>query len=162
MDDTAWELRRPDLLLDAVRMRHAFDRPCTYLARVDGPYDDQRLVGTTVLWEEPAADELARTRLTEAALRRLRFSRTTDRDYRTWPMAVPVVVRPGAAWAGWDEIEALLGLRYGSNWVDVRQGDVLTVTGRGWTSYLDGIWGRWPQAAWRPLDNEAGPLPSPS
>lgn len=155
MDDTAWELRRPDLLLDAVRARHSFDRPSTYLARVDGPYDDQRLVDATVLWAEPAADEAERTRLTEAALRRLRFGRTTDRDYRTWPLAVPVVVRPGSAWPGWDESEALLGLRYGSNWVDVRQGDVLTVTARGWYSHLEGIWGRSPRAAWRRLDDRA-------
>jgi hypothetical protein len=61
---------------------------------------------------------------------------------------VPVVIRPGSAWTSWDEHEAFLGLRYGSNWVDVRQGDVLTVTPRGWTSWLDGIWGSRPQAQW--------------
>lgn len=143
-DETAWELRRPDLVLAQVAERHPFDRARTLLARVDGPYDDQRLTATTVLWDEPATDELQRTRLTEQALERLGFSRSADRDYRTWPLAVPVVVRPGSAWPSWDETEAFLGLRYGSNWVDVRQGDVLTVTARGWFSYLDEIWGTAP------------------
>ena len=59
-----------------------------------------------------------------------------ERDYRGWPLAVPVVVRPGSAWPGWDEREAFLGLRYASNWVDARQGDVLTVTAHGWFSHL--------------------------
>lgn len=152
MDDDIdpWELRRPDLLLEQLAGQQPFDRPRTLLARVDGPYDDQRLTGSTVLWQEPAADELERTRLTEQALERLGFERTYRGDYRGMPMAVPVVVRPGPSWPAWDESEAMLGLRYGSNWVDVRQGDLLTVTARGWCSFLDGLWGTTPRARWAP------------
>lgn len=71
-----------------------------------------------------------------------------DLGYRDWPLAVPVVVRPGPVWSSSDETEAFLGLRYGSNWVDVRQGDVLTVTARGWYSFLDELWGTTPKAMW--------------
>lgn len=148
MDDTAWEVRRPDLLLEQVERRHRFDRPRTYLARVDGPYDDQRVAATTVLWDEPAAGEPQRRRLTEQALERLGFCWTPGATYRDWPLAVPIVVRPGSAWPSWDEEEALLGLRYGCNSVQVRQGDVVTVTARGWFSFLDGLWGTTPCARW--------------
>lgn len=148
MDETAWEVRRPDLLLEHIAELHPFDRPRTYLARVDGPYEAQRLGGVTVLWDEPAPDETKRTRLTERALERLDFCWMPSRDYRSRPLAVPVVVRPGSAWPGWDEEEALLGLRYGSNSADVRQGDVLTVTARGWFSFLDELWGTTPCAQW--------------
>lgn len=155
MDDDdmcpAWELRRPDLVLAGVARRLPFDRPRTLLARVDGPYDDQRLTAVTVLWAEPAADELQRTELTEQALERLGFSRHADRNHLSWPLAVPVVVRPGSVWTSWDESEAFLGLRYGANWVDVRQGDVLTVTPRGWFSYLDEVYGTTPRATWTAL-----------
>ena len=61
---------------------------------------------------------------------------------------MPVVVRPGAAWWSWDEREVWFGLRYGSNLCDVLQGDVLTVTTRGWLSHLDELHGSEPQAAW--------------
>lgn len=150
-DSTSWELRRPDLLLEKLAEQLPFDRPRTLLARVDGPYHDQRLTGATVLWEEPAVDELQRTDLTEQALERLGFTRTSGRDYRGRPLAVPVVIRPGPVWSAWDESEAFLGLRYGSNWVDVRQGDVVTVTARGWFSYLDEVWGTTPTAQWAPV-----------
>lgn len=142
-----WELRRPDLLLRAVADREPFDRPRTLLARIDGPYDAQQLVDVTVLWEEPAPDELARTALTEQALQRLGFSYTGAR-YPDWPMAVPIVVRPGSSWFSWDEHEAVLGLRYGSNFCDVIQGDVLTVTSHGWMSWMDELHGDSPQAQW--------------
>jgi hypothetical protein len=148
-DGTGWEVRRPDLLLEQISEQLPFDRPRTLLARLDGPYDAQRLAGVTVLWDEPADDERDRTTLTEQALARLGFAREVDRTYRSWPLAVPVVVRPGSAWASWDELEAFLGLRYGSNSCDVRQGDVLTVTARGWMSWLDGLAGTVPRAAWR-------------
>jgi hypothetical protein len=146
-EENGWELRRPDLLLQAIAEQHPFDRPRTLLARVDGPYEAQRLTGTTLLWQEPAVDELERTRLTEQALERLGFTRTAG-GYRSWPLAVPVVVRPGSTLSSWDEHEAFVGLRYGSNWVGVRQGDILTVTARGWSSWLDGIWGTTPRAQW--------------
>ena len=96
------EIRRPDLLLQQVCERHPFDRPRTLLARVDGPYDQQRLVDCTVLWDEPARNE-----------------------HEVW-----------------------LGLRYGSNLCDVLQGDVLTVTARGWISHLDELHGSEPRAVW--------------
>lgn len=142
-----WELRRPDLVLREVAVREPFTSPRTLLARVDGPYEQQRVVAVTLLWEEPADDELERTHLTEQALQRLGFGRT-DARYPHWPMAVPVVVRPGAVWFGWDESEAILGLRYGSNFCDVIQGDVLTVTARGWMSWPDDLCGTQPQAEW--------------
>jgi hypothetical protein len=63
-------------------------------------------------------------------------------------MAVPIVVRPGSAWWSWDELEAVLGLRYGSNCCHVIQGDVLTVTGRGWLSWPDDLHGTEPRAQW--------------
>lgn len=148
-----WEVRRPDVLLAELAERHPFDRPCTLLARVDGGYEQQRLTSSTVLWAEPADDEVQRTRLTEQALERLGFSRTMAR-YPTWPLAVPVVVRPGSAWMAWDETEALLGLRYGSNLCDVLQGDVLTVTARGWYSPLDELYGSEPRAAWAAVADE--------
>ena len=65
-----------------------------------------------------------------------------------FPIAVPVVVRPGAVWWSWDERDVWLGLRYGSNLCDVLQGDVLTVTARGWISHLDELHGSEPRAAW--------------
>ena len=143
----ACEIRRPDLLLHQVCARHPFDRPRTLLARVDGPYDQQRLVHCTVLWDEPARDEHQRTLQTEQALRRLCFG-MTRRPYPQWPIAVPVVIRPGAVWWSRDEREVWLGLRYGSNLCDVLQGDILTVTARGWISHLDELHGSEPRAAW--------------
>ena len=65
-----------------------------------------------------------------------------------FPIAVSVVVRPGAAWWSWGKGEVWLGLRYGSNLCDVLQGDVLTVTVRGWISHLDELHGSQPRAAW--------------
>jgi hypothetical protein len=144
------EIRRPDLLLHQVCERHAFDRPKTLLARVDGPYDQQRLIDCTVLWNEPAQDEHERTLQTEQALRRLGFG-LTRRPYPQWPIAVPVVIRPGSAWWSWDEREVWLGLRYGSNLCDVLQGDLLTVTTRGWISHRDELHGSEPRAAWAAL-----------
>ena len=141
------ELRRPDLLLHELSRRHAFDRPKTLLARVDGPSEQQRLVDCTVLWQEPEPDELERTHRTEQALQRLGFGRSR-RPYPDWPIAVPVVVRPGSAWWSWDEREVWLGLRYGSNLCDVLHGDVLTVTAHGWLSHLDELHGSEPRAAW--------------
>ena len=141
------EIRRPDLLLHEVRERHPFDRPATLLARVDGPYDHQRLIDCTVLWHEPAPDELERTRRTERPLQRLGFA-FTRRPCPQWPIAVPVVVRPGSAWWSWDEQEVWLGLRYGSNLCDVLQADVLTVTAHGWISHMDRLHGSHPRAAW--------------
>lgn len=141
------EIRRPDLLLQELHRRHPFDRPETLLARVDGPYEQQRLVDWTVLWQEPEPDELDRTRRTEQVLQQLGFARRR-RPYPHWPIAVPVVVRPGAAWWSWDEREVWLGLRYGANLCDVLHGDVLTVTTRGWLSHLDGLHGSEPRAAW--------------
>lgn len=142
-----WELRRPDLVLSELAQLLPFDRPRTLLARVDGPYEEQRLVDATVLWEEPARDELVRTDLTEQALRRLGITYSTA-PYPDWPIAVPVVVRPGPSWLSWDESEALLGLRYGSNLCHVIHGDVLTVTSRGWVSWPDDLYGSQPRAQW--------------
>lgn len=130
--------------------RHPFDRPTTLLARVDGPYARQRLVNCTVLWDEPALDECARTLQTEQALRRLGFS-FTRHPFPRWPIAVPVVIRPGSTWWSWDEQEVWLGLRYGSHLCDVLQGDVLTVTALGWISHLDELHGSEPRAAWAGL-----------
>lgn len=144
------EIRRPDLLLHEVCEQQPFDRPKTLLACVDGRDDQQRLVDVTVLWEEPAQDERERTLLTEQALRRLGFG-VSRRPYPQWPIAVPVVIRPGSAWWSWDEREVWLGLRYGSNLCDVLQGDVLTVTACGWVSHLDELHGREPRAAWTGL-----------
>ena len=48
----------------------------------------------------------------------------------------------------WDEREVWLGLRYGSNLCDVLQGDVQTVTARGWLSHLDELHGSEPRAVW--------------
>jgi hypothetical protein len=118
------------------------------LARVDGAYQQQRLAGVTGLWDEPAVDEFQRTRLTEQALTRLGFSRTRL-PYTEWPMAVPIVIRPGPSWFSWDESEAVLGLRYGSNSCDVVQGEVLTVTACGWTSWPDDLFGARPRARWQ-------------
>jgi hypothetical protein len=145
---SAWELRRPDLLLQAVAAREPFDRPRTLLARVDGAYEQQLLAGLTGLWDEPAEDESERTRLTEQALQRLGFGRS-GLPYRDWPLAVPIVIRPGPSWFSWDESEAVLGLRYGSNRCDVLQGEVLTVTPRGWTSWPADLFGAEPRAQWQ-------------
>lgn len=141
------EIRRPDLLLHEVSRCHPFDRPVTLLARVDGPYDEQRLVDCVVLWHEPVRGEHERTLRTEQTLRRLGFGRTRH-PYPRWPIAVPVVVRPGSAWWSLDEREVWLGLRYGSNLCDVLHGDVLTVTAHGWLSHLDELHGSEPRAAW--------------
>lgn len=144
------EIRRPDQLLQQVRERFPFDRPRTLLARVEGSYDRQHLVDCTVLWDEPAQDELDRTDQTEQAIKRLGFG-FTGRLYPQWPIVVPVVVRPGSAWWSWDEREVWLGLRYGSNLCDALQADVLTVTARGWVSHLDELHGAEPKAAWAEL-----------
>jgi hypothetical protein len=142
-----WEIRRPDLLLRLVAERHPFDRPRTLLVRVDGPYDQQCVADSTVLWDEPAQDEHERTVQTEQALRRLGFG-FTRHPYPQWPIGVPVVVRPGSAWWSWDEREVWLGLRYGSNLCHVLTGDVLTVTARGWVSHLEALHGHEPRAVW--------------
>jgi hypothetical protein len=44
--------------------------------------------------------------------------------------------------------EVQLGLRYGSNLVDAVNGDIITVTTRGWYSQLDYLYGREPAAVW--------------
>jgi hypothetical protein len=143
----SWELRRPDLVLAEIARGHPFDRPRTLLARIEGPYDGQHVVDSTVLWEEPPADEIERTRETERALQRLECGFRAGR-HRTWPVIVPVVVRPGPSWFSWDESEVLLGLRYGTNMCDVLEGDPLTVTARGWVSWPDGVYGTEPRAQW--------------
>jgi hypothetical protein len=142
------ELRRPDLLLHAVAGYEPFSSPRTLLARVDGAYEQQVLAGVTGLWDEPPEHELDTTRQTEQALQRLGFV-STGRRYRDWPMAVPIVIRPGPSWFSWDESEAVLGLRYGSNLCDVVQGDVLTVTPRGWSSWPADLYGGQPRAQWQ-------------
>lgn len=147
-EPSRWELRRPDALLQSVAAREPYDRPRTLLARVDGAYEQQHLAGVTLLWDEAATDECERTRLTEQAMQRLGFGMTAL-PYADWPMAVPIVIRPSPSWFSWDESEALPGLRYGSNLCDVVQGDVLTVTPRGWISWPDGLFGPRPRAAWR-------------
>jgi hypothetical protein len=147
MEPDPWELRRPDLLLAAVAAHHPFDVPRALLAVVEGPYDDQRLTGSTVLWDRPPAEERARTTRTEKALEALGLG-WTRLPYDEPPLVVPVVVRPGPCWFSWDESEVVLGLRYGSNLVDVRQGALLTVTGQGWYAPLDELWGTHPRAVW--------------
>lgn len=142
-----WELRRPDLVLRDLERQLPFDMPRTLLARVDGRWRDQHLTRATQLWLRPPRDELARTRATERALKRLGL-RWTKTPYDEWPIVVPVVVRPGACWWSWDESEATLGLRYGSNLVDAVSGDVITVTSRGWYSQLDELAGSAPAARW--------------
>lgn len=149
MEANPRELRRPDLLLAAVAERHAFDVPRALLAVVQGPYADQHLIDSTVLWDRPPRDELARTSVTERALERLGLG-WTGLPYRELSMVVSVVVRPGSCWFSWDESEVALGLRYGSNMADVRQGDLLTVTGQGWYAPLDELWGTHPRAVWSP------------
>jgi hypothetical protein len=139
------ELRRPDLLLHAVVSYGPFSSPRTLLARVDGAYEQQVLAGVTRLWMEPPEGELDRARQTEQALQRLGFV-STGLPYRDWPMAVPIVIRPGPSWFSWDESEAVFGLRYGSNLCDVVQGDVLMVTPRGGTSWPAYTYGGQPQA----------------
>lgn len=145
--DSICDLRRPDLLLREIAEQHPFDRPRTLLARVDGAYDAQRLVACTVLWEEPPVDELVRTRVTGQALAQLGLS-FARAPYRERPLVVPVVVRPGPTWWSADELEVWLGLRYGSNLCDARQGDILTVTPQGWLSQLDDLHGVEPRAVW--------------
>ena len=145
----SWELRRPDRVLRDLEELLPFDVPRTLLARVDGRGPDQRLTKATELWRRPPRDELARTRTTERALKRLGL-RWTKKPYETWPIVVAVVVRPGACWWSWDESEAHLGLRYGSNLVDTINGDIITVTRRGWYSQLDQLAGSAPAARWSP------------
>ena len=148
-DDTPprWELRRPDLVLQELQARYAFDRPRTLLARIDGDYLDQHVTAATEMWRRPRPDELDRTRTTEKALARLGLDRT-DAPYAEWPVVLTVVVRPGDCWWSFDESEAHLGLRYGSNLVDVVAGDLITVTARGWYSHMDQLHGRLPAAVW--------------
>ncbi len=147
-DCVRWEVRRPDLLLEAVAASEPFDRPRTLLARVDGPHERQHVAGVTELWEEPAEDEHERIRLTERALLRLGFS-FSELPYAEWPLAVPIVIRPGASWYSLDEREALLGLRYGSNLCHVVTGELLTVTTRGSVTWPDEAFGSQPRATWR-------------
>ena len=143
-----WDLRRPDLLLQAVADSEPFDRPRTLLARVEGPYEQQQLAAVTCLWEEPAEDECERTRLTEQALQRLGFGRGAPID-GCRPITVPIVIRSGPSWFAWDESEAVLGLRYGGNLRNVIWYEVLTVTPRGWTSWPAELSGTQPRAEWR-------------
>lgn len=142
-----WELRRPDLVLRDLERLLPFDTPRTLLARVDGAWCDQRLAKATQLWRQPARDELARTRTTERALKRLGLG-FTKTAYAEWPIVIAVVVRPGSCWWSFDESEAHLGLRYGSNLVHAVNGDIITVTRRGWYSQLDELYGATPAARW--------------
>lgn len=141
------ELRRPDLFLGKLSTTHPFDQPRTLLARIDGPYDDQRLTSSTVLWSSPPLDEQDRTRMTEAALKELDTD-WTNVPYEELPLVVAVVVRPGACWWSWDEHEVYLGLRYGSNRAGIRQGETITVTGQGWYEQLYDAHGTDPRAQW--------------
>jgi hypothetical protein len=72
----------------------------------------------------------------------------TGASYAERPLVVTVVVRPGDCWWSLDESEAWLGMRYGSNLVDAIDGDILTVTARGWFCQTDGLFGRSPAAVW--------------
>lgn len=142
-----WELRRPDAVLRDLETQLPFDVPRTLLARIDGPWRDQRLTRSTQLWRRPPPDELVRTRTTERALKRLGLG-WTKTPYDEWPIVLAVVVRPGPCWWSWEEDEAHLGLRYGSNLVDAVNADIVTVTARGWYSQLDELSGPTPAARW--------------
>lgn len=151
------EIRRPDLVLAAVAGRHPFTRPRALLALLTGPYGDQRLAGTTVLWGAPPVDLDARSRAADRAAVRLGL------DDAPWsgvhrPVLLPVVVRPGPSWWSWDESEVASALRYCHHlWAVVRAG-VATVTERGWYLPEDGIWDTAPRTVWhRPA---GGPAPA--
>jgi hypothetical protein len=142
-----WELRRPDVVLRDLEAQLPFDVPRTLLARIDGQWPEQRLTRATQLWRRPPSDELVRTRATERALKRLGLG-WTKAPYAEWPIVLAVVVRPGPAWWSWEESEVHLGLRYGSNLVHAVNGDIITVTARGWYSQLDELGESVPAARW--------------
>jgi hypothetical protein len=95
-----WELRRPDVIVRDLERQQPFDLPRTLLARIDGPWRDQRLTRSTQLWRRPTSNECARTRAAERALKRLGLG-WTKAPYDAWPIVVAVVIRPGACWWSW-------------------------------------------------------------
>jgi hypothetical protein len=150
MDETPpWELERPDLLLTALREHVAFDRPSTYLVRVDREQDVQHLADWTLLWSEPPLHEYPdRRRLTDDALERLETSGLELVPYRERPLVVPVVVRPGTrAWT-FDETEVMLALRYSFSANAFMQEGPLLVTASGWWMPFAKLGGRAPRACW--------------
>lgn len=144
-----WELRRPDLVLHELEAKLPFDIPRTLLARVDGRWRDQRLTKGTQLWRRPPRDEPARSDMADRALKRLGLSLGRKIvPYQELPIVVAVVVRPGPCWWSIDESEAHLGLRYASNIGFAVNGDIMTVTAKGWYSQLDELAGTTPRARW--------------
>lgn len=143
-----YEVRRPDVLLTALSRQQPFDVPRVLLATVEGPYEDQQLTASTVLWDAPPEPERERKVLTEQALLRLGL-RWTPAPFAELPLLVPVVVvRPGPVWWSWDETEVAMGLWYGKNRVAVREAAPITVTTRGWYCHDDELWGARPAARW--------------
>lgn len=140
-------LVRPDRVLEQLAAHHPFDRPRALLARVEGPPDQPHVSASIVLSEQPPIDELERARVTEQRLEELGLT-WGDEPYDALPVVVPVVVRPGSCWWSWDESEVLLGLRYGSNGVRVRQVGPYVVTAQGWYAPFDELWDTAPRAVW--------------
>lgn len=141
------ELRRPDLVLQAVADRHPFDRPRALLAVVTGPYEQQRLTGSTVLWRQPPVHERARGRAADRAAVRLGLADAPLFPQHR-PILVPVVVRPGASWWTWDESEVALAMRYCNQMLAVVRAGIVTVTDRGWYTQDDELSGTRPRAVW--------------
>lgn len=139
------ELRRPDLVLEQVQERCPFTAPKAVLARVDGPYDSQQVTDAAHLWWSPPVFQDDGSALVTAAAEQLGLL-DADGPYRERPLLVPVVVRPGSCWWGFDELEVMLAIRYANLWV--RQGGPLTVTAKGWYEPLDGASGTHPRARW--------------
>lgn len=142
------EVRRPDQVLEALAARHPFDRPRALLALLAGPYSDQRLADTSVLWTQPPVSEPARTRAAERAAAQLRLDRS-PMCARPRQILLPVVIRPGPSWWSWDEAEVTLALRYCYQLGKVVQAGVITVTPRGWYAPADELWGTVPHAVWK-------------
>jgi len=141
------EVRRPDLVLEALADRHPFDEPHAVLALLTGPYEHQSLASSSVLWTQPPAEERARGRAADRAAAQLGLDRASLHA-RQRQILLPVVVRPGPSWWSWDETEVSLALRYCNQLSSVLQAGVIVVTPRGWYSDDDELWGIHPRAVW--------------
>lgn len=145
MDNTPWEVARPDRMLASLHGRVSFDRPGTWLVLVDAVGTGQNVLACTLVWANPSVDDTPDEQaLAKSALERLGVYDAPWTTVR--PIVVPVIVRPGPAWYSWDESAILLALRY--NCFVAHTGDPLTVTERGWFSPCEELYGTEPKARW--------------
>lgn len=148
-----WDLVDPAACLRAISRLERFTSPRAVLGLVTP--GRQHVLAATTLWHEPPADDLARTDITEEALRRLGLKEYDAAAFRDRPLVVPVIIVDGPCWWSIDVDEVRLGLRYANNWFQVPTSNPYVVNRHGWYDVFDERCGTTPAAT---FDRRSGRL----